>query len=71
MADQKGDIQGLLATKVGCRVSHLFFIDNSVFFCRDNEVEWLRFQEILTKYEKPQAKLQALKNLLSYSAQVL
>jgi hypothetical protein len=42
---------GLPTTRRGTKISHLFFADDSLLFCRSSIVEWARIQEILEIYE--------------------
>ena len=39
MAEMEGHIQGVAICRNGPRVSHLFFADDSVLFCRAKEEE--------------------------------
>jgi hypothetical protein len=45
-------IMGLPITRGGTRISHLFFADNSLLFCRSSFVEWARTQKIVESYER-------------------
>jgi hypothetical protein len=45
-------IMGLPITRGGLRPNHLFFVDDSLFFCRANLDEWNKMQEILEMYER-------------------
>jgi hypothetical protein len=47
-----GGISGLPITRGGVRLNHLFFLDDSLLFCRMNIDEWNNMQEILEMYEK-------------------
>jgi hypothetical protein len=38
-------------SKKGPRLSHLFFADDSLIFCKVNSVEWRRLTKLLDKYE--------------------
>ena len=38
-------------TKGGTNLSHLFFADDSLLFCRANIKEWIKIQNLLTQYE--------------------
>jgi hypothetical protein len=38
-------------SKKGPRLSHLFFADDNLLFCKVNLVEWRRISKILEKYE--------------------
>jgi hypothetical protein len=51
-AENMGVITGMPTSKRGPRLSHLFFADNNLLFCKANSVEWHRLTKILEKYEK-------------------
>lgn len=51
-AEQEGHITGLPITKSGFRLSHLFFADDSLLFCRATFSEWYTTHEILKVYER-------------------
>lgn len=51
-AETNGDITGLAISRVGTRLSHLFFADDSLLFCRASIPEWIKIQEVLFIYEK-------------------
>jgi hypothetical protein len=50
-AERNGVITGVPTSKKGPRISHLFFADDSLLFCKANSVEWRRLTRILDKYE--------------------
>ena len=47
-----GHIRGVAICRNGPKVSHLFFADDSVLFCRATEAECNKILEILEVYEK-------------------
>jgi hypothetical protein len=51
-AEDKKVITGVPTSLKGPRLSHLFFVDDSVLFCKSNAIEWRRLLRILSKYEK-------------------
>jgi hypothetical protein len=50
-AEQEDRITGLPITQGGMRLSHLFFADDSLLFCKASLVEWTNVREALTIYE--------------------
>jgi hypothetical protein len=50
-AERKGVISGVPTSPRGPRISHLFFADDSLVFCKANLVEWRRILRILGTYE--------------------
>ena len=50
-ATQRNDLKGLAASARGPRISHLFFTDDSLIFCRATEKEGAEVQRILQVYE--------------------
>jgi hypothetical protein len=51
-AERKGFITDVPTSSKGPRLSHLFFADDSMIFCKANSVEWRRVMRILGIYEK-------------------
>jgi hypothetical protein len=51
-AERNRMITGLLIVRGGLRLNHLFFVDDSLLFCKANINEWTNIQEILSAYEK-------------------
>jgi hypothetical protein len=67
-AEQKGVITGVPTSKQGPRLSHLFFVDDSLLFCKANSVEWRRLTKILEQYERASGqKLNKEKTSLFFS----
>jgi hypothetical protein len=50
-AEKNGVLIGVPTSKKGPTLSHLFFADDSLIFCKANSVEWGRLTKILEKYE--------------------
>jgi hypothetical protein len=50
-AEKNGVLIGVPTSKKGPTLSHLFFADDSLIFCKANSVEWRRLTKILEKYE--------------------
>ena len=51
-AEMEGKIKGVAISRYGPRVSHLFFTDDNVLFCRATEAECQRVLDILAMYER-------------------
>ena len=51
-AAQDGDICGVSLCRRGPRITHLFFADDSLLFCRASNEECNRIQNILITYEQ-------------------
>ena len=52
MAANEGFIQGVVASRNDPRISHLFFVDDSLLFCRAESSDYRKVMEILKTYEK-------------------
>jgi hypothetical protein len=50
-AEKKRVLTGVPTSKKGPTLSHLFFADDGLIFCKANSVEWRRLTRILEKYE--------------------
>jgi hypothetical protein len=51
-AESKGIISGVPTSPKGPKISHLFFVDDCIIFCKSNSVEWRRVLRILGIYEE-------------------
>jgi hypothetical protein len=51
-AHTKGAISGVPTSKNGPKITHLFFADDSLVFCKANQVKWRRLLNILDTYER-------------------
>lgn len=51
-AKNRGIITGVPTSKNGPRLSHRFFADDSLLFCKVNSVEWRRITRLLERYEE-------------------
>jgi hypothetical protein len=51
LAEEKGMITSVPISKARPRLSHLFFADDGLLFCKSNLVEWRRILRILEIYE--------------------
>jgi len=54
-AEQTGIITGVPTSPKGPKISHLFFADDSILFCKSDSVEWRRLLKILGIYEAGRA----------------
>jgi hypothetical protein len=50
--ERKGYISSVPSSPKGPKISHLFFADDCILFCKSNDVEWRRLMGILEKYEQ-------------------
>ena len=50
-AEKKKVKTGVPTSKKDPRLSHLFFADDNLIFCKANSVEWRRLTKLLEKYE--------------------
>ena len=50
-AAMKGDIEGFFLYRNGPKVTHLFFVDDCLLFCRSTLEECQKIQELLAYYE--------------------
>ena len=51
-AEMEGHIRGVAICRNGPKVSHLFFVDDSVLFCSTKEEECQKIFDILAIYER-------------------
>ena len=49
--NKTGVITGVPTSKKGPKLSHLFFADDSLLFCKANSVEWRQLTKLLEEYE--------------------
>jgi hypothetical protein len=70
-AKRRGVIIGVPTSFRGPRLSHLFFADDSLLFCKSNLVEWRRLLIILGMYESGSGqKLNLKKTSIFFSAEI-
>jgi hypothetical protein len=64
----QGDIHGVSISRRGPKLTHLFFADDSLLFCRANQHECQKLQESLKIYEKASGQqLNRIKTTLFFS----
>jgi hypothetical protein len=51
-ANLNGLLSGVPTSKIGPRVSHLFFVDDSLLFCRTSILQWHHLTYLLKIYEE-------------------
>ncbi|XP_062176146.1 uncharacterized protein LOC133881223 [Alnus glutinosa] len=65
---REGRISGVPIAVEGTRLSHLFFTDDSLLFCRANSMEWSTILELLNLYERASGQqLNAAKTSVFFS----
>ena len=70
-ATQRNDLKGLAASTRGPRISHLFFVDDSLIFCQATEKEGAKVQRILQVYESSSGQqLNRKKTTLFFSSNI-
>jgi len=68
-AERKGIITGVPTSLRGPRLSHIFFVNDNIIFCKANSVEWRRIMKIFGIYEKGSGqKLNLLKTSLFFNS---
>ncbi|XP_059451233.1 uncharacterized protein LOC132182041 [Corylus avellana] len=50
-SNEDGVLTGVPTSKRGLRISHIFFVDDSLLFCKASMVEWHSLTEVLRRYE--------------------
>ena len=66
--ERAGGVLELPLTRGGTRLTHLFFANDSLIFCKANMVEWYCIQKVLDDYEKASSqKLNRGKTSLFFS----
>jgi hypothetical protein len=67
-AQMNGFISGVPTSKKGPKITHLFFADDSLVFCKANRVEWRRLLNIIATYERGSGqKINLLKTAVFFS----
>jgi hypothetical protein len=59
-ANEEGLLTEVPTSKRGPRISHLFFVDDSLLFCKTTLAQWSNLSTILKQYEE--ASSQKMKN---------
>ena len=67
-AEMEGSLKGVAICRHGPRVSHLFFADDSVLFCRATEDECQRVLDILAVYKRGTGQKINREKIISSSA---
>lgn len=67
-AEREGKLSSVPVSAGGYRLTHLFFVDDSLLFCRATFAEWRNLLQILETYEVASGhKLNAQKTLIFFS----
>lgn len=56
-AESDGDVQGVVVSRGGIRVSLLFFVNDNILFCHATLEEWDRVKAILGNYERGEGQV--------------
>lgn len=54
---KREDIKGVSVSRGGTSVSHLFFVNDSIFFCQAIREEWCQIKGILKTYERGSSQM--------------
>ena len=66
--NEEGALTGVPTSNSGPRISHLFFADNNLLFCRANHTQWENLTNVLQIYETASSqRLNASKTLIIFS----
>jgi hypothetical protein len=71
IADQTGSLRGVPTSPKGPRLNHLFFVDNSILFCKVTPQDWHQLITILEGYERASGqRLKRDKTSIFFSAKI-
>lgn len=70
--ERMGEIQGVLVSRGGTRVIHLFFANDIILFCRATTDEWHKIKNLLQLYEQASGqKVNEQKSSIFFSSNTL